>query len=79
MVQRAITPAVLTFHDWPWQAWASHKPEQTALFDSHTALNWQQVCEQINHYSRCLPENPPGKSSPLPPIPVLKVFTYCWR
>ncbi|WP_434359535.1 o-succinylbenzoate--CoA ligase [Parasalinivibrio latis] len=61
MVQRAITPAVLTFHDWPWQAWASHKPEQTALFDGDTALNWQQVCERINRYTQCLPENPAGK------------------
>ncbi|EKT55598.1 O-succinylbenzoic acid--CoA ligase [Providencia sneebia DSM 19967] len=37
-----------SFQDWPWQHWASHQPNATALVTDNFSYTWQQLNQQIN-------------------------------
>ncbi len=40
--------------DYPWQYWAEHKPNHTALWHEDEAISWRQLSDRVQHIAAAL-------------------------
>lgn len=44
---------LIPFTDWPWQHWASQRPNDIALRTDHGSLTWLQLSEEVTRLAGC--------------------------